>query len=230
MAKLQKYLFDTDFGAPRIAPVDMAAYVEDEMMEQEEEAPPPPPPTFSEEELALAREQAFEQGRQTGLQEAAQTLEQMVGMALGTAAHHLQAIAAAQAAETETMAQEAAVIAVTIVRKLHPEFARRYGVEEIENAVMDCLSHLDRLPKVSVKVAPALVEAVKEKAKGLAQQVSFDGKLSVVGDPALAPGDCRVEWGDGGAERDQSAVWAQIDQAVEAALGNLAQRTQEHQE
>jgi len=230
MAKLQKYLFDTDFGAPRIAPVDMAAYVEDEMMVEEEAPPPPPPPTFSEEELALAREQAFEQGRQTGAQEAAQTLQQMVGMAMASAAHHLQSLGAAQAAEAEKMAQEAAAVAVTIVRKLHPELARRYGVEEIENAVMDCLSHLDRLPKVTVKVAPSLVEAMKEKAKGLTAQASFDGKLAVVGDAGLAPGDCRVEWGDGGAERDQSAVWAQIDQAVEAALGNLARRTQEHQE
>jgi flagellar assembly protein FliH len=95
---------------------------------------------------------------------------------------------------------------------------------------LDCLTHLDRVPKVTVKVAPALVEAVKEKADGLVSQVSFDGKLAVVGDDALVPGDCRVEWGDGGAERDQSAMWAQIDQAVDAALGNLAQRTQEHQE
>jgi len=230
MAKLQKYLFDLDFGSPRIAPVDMAAHVEDEMMVEEEEAPPPPPPTFSEEELVLAREQAFEQGRQTGLQEAAQSLEQMVGMAMATAAHHLQAIGAAQAAETETLAQEAAAVAVSIVRKLHPEFARRYGVQEIESAVRDCLTHLDRLPKVTIKVTPALLEAVKEKAKGLAAQVHFDGKLAVVGDAALDLGDCRVEWGDGGAERDQSRVWAQIDQAVEAALGSLAARTEEHQE
>jgi flagellar assembly protein FliH len=231
MAKLQKYLFDTDFGAPRIAPVDMAVSVEDEPMdEQEEEAPPPPPQTFSEEELTLAREQAFEQGRQTGLQEAQQSLEQMVGMALATAAHHLQAIGAAQTAEAETIAQEAAAVAVSIVKKLHPDFARRYGVQEIESAVTDCLAHLDRLPKVTVKVAPALLEPVKEKAKGIAAQVHFDGKLAVIGDPTLALGDCRVEWGDGGAERDQSRMWGQIDQAVEAALGNLAARTEEHQE
>jgi len=100
MPKLQKYLFDTDFGTPRIAPVDMG-YAEDPMMmEMEEpEPPPPPPPTFSEEELTLAREQAYDQGRQAGHQEAAQSLEQMTGMALATAAHHLQALGAAQAAE-----------------------------------------------------------------------------------------------------------------------------------
>ena len=230
MAKLQKYLFDLDFGTPRIAPVDMAVNVDDEVMVEEQEEEAPPPPTFSEEDLTLAREQAYEQGRQTGLQEAQQSLEQMVGMAMATAAHHLAAIGAAQAADAEGLGKEAAAVAVAIVRKLHPEFARRYGVAEIESAVADCLAHLDRLPKVTIKVAPALLDAVKEKAKGLAAQVHFDGKLAVVGEASLTLGDCRVEWGDGGAERDQSRVWAQIDQAVEAALGNLAQRAGEHQE
>jgi flagellar assembly protein FliH len=172
----------------------------------------------------LARQQAYDQGRQAGHQEAAQSLEQMIGMALGTASHHLQALGAAVAADAEQLAQQAAAIAVTMVRKLHPEFVRRYGVDEIESAVADCLSHLDQVPKVTIKVAPALVEAVKEKTEGLAEQAAFDGKLGVVGDASLTPGDCRVEWGDGGAERDQSRAWAQIDQAVETALGALAQR------
>ena len=226
MAKLQKYLFDTDFGTPRIAPVDMG-YGEDAMVMEmvEEEPPPPPPPTFSEEELTLAREQAYEQGRQEGHQEAAQSLQQMVGMAMATAAHHLQGLSTAQAADAEEVARQGAAIAVAMVRKLHPEFARRFGLDEIEAAVLDCLRHLDRTPKVTIKVAPALAEAVKEKAEGLAGQAAFDGKLGVVGDASLAPGDCRVEWGDGGAERDQSRAWALIDQAVEAALGGLAQRT-----
>jgi len=226
MPKLQKYLFDTDFGTPRIAPVDMG-YAEDPMMmEMEEpEPPPPPPPTFSEEELTLAREQAYDQGRQAGHQEAAQSLEQMTGMALATAAHHLQALGAAQAADAEELARQSAAIATAMVRKLHPEFARRFGLAEIEAAVLDCLSHLDRTPKVTIKVAPEMAEAVKEKVEGLAERAAFDGKLGVVGDPSLAPGDCRVEWGDGGAERDQSRAWALIDQAVEAALGDLAQRT-----
>jgi flagellar assembly protein FliH len=87
------------------------------------------------------------------------------------------------------------------------------------------LRHLDRTPKVAIKVAPDLAGAVQEKIGGLAAQAAFDGKLGVVGDASLAPGDCRVEWGDGGAERDQSRAWAQIDQAVESALGALAQRT-----
>lgn len=225
MVKLQKFLFDTDFGMPRIAPVDMG-YAEDPVMEMVEEEPPaPPPPTFSEEELTLARQQAYDQGREAGHQEAAQSLEQMTGMALTTAAYHLQALGAAQAADSEEITRQGAAIAVALVRKLHPEFARRFGLEEIESAIVDCLRHLDRTPKVTVKVAPALVEAIREKIEGLARQATFDGRLGVAGDESLTPGDCRVEWNDGGAERDQSRAWAQIDQAVEAVLGALAQRT-----
>ena len=223
MAKIQKYLFDTDFGMPRIAAVDMGHAETVEVIE--EEPPPPPPPTFSEEELTLAREQAYDQGRQAGHQEAAQSLEQMIGMSLATAVHHLQNLGAAQAADAENVAKEAAAVAVAIVRKLHPEFARRYGLEEVEAAVLDCLRNLDRTPKVTLKVHPELVEAVKEKIEGLAERAAFDGKLGVVADGSLGPGDCRVEWGDGGAERDQSAVWSQVDQAVEAALGAVADRT-----
>ena len=223
MAKIQKYLFDTDFGMPRIAPVDMGLAETNEVIE-EEAPPPPPPPTFSEEELTLAREQAYDQGRQTGHQEAAQSLEQMIGMALATASHHLQSLGAAQAAEAEETAKQATAVAVTLVRKLHPEFARRYGLGEIAGAVLDCLRHLDRTPKVTIKVHPELVEAVKEKTEGLAERAAFDGKLGVVADGSLGPGDCRVEWGDGGAERDQSRMWEQIDHAVEAVLGALAER------
>jgi flagellar assembly protein FliH len=228
MVKLQKFLFDTDFGMPRIAPVEMG-YAEDPVMDmvEEEPPPPPPPPTFSEEELMLAREQAREQGRQTGHQEASQSMEQMVGMAMATAAHHLQGLGAAQAADAAEVERQAVSVALAIVRKLHPEFAARFGLEEIERALRDCLGHLDHTPKITIKVAPALVEAVTEKAEVMAARASFDGKVAVIADGSLGPGDCRVEWGDGGAERDQSRAWAQIDQAVEAVLGSLPQPTME---
>ena len=32
--------------------------------------------------------------------------------------------------------------------------------------------------------------------------------------PALAPGDCRIEWADGGLTRDRAAVAAAISEAV----------------
>jgi flagellar assembly protein FliH len=221
MVKMQKYLFDTDFGAPRINVVDIG-YPEEEPEEIVEAEPePPPPPTFTEEELGLARDQAFQAGRQAGVQEAAQALQQMVGMALASCAHHLQAINAAQTAANEALAKDAIAIALAVVKKLHPAFCRTHGTDEVAAAVADALANLDRVAKITVKVHPDLAGAVREKAEALVKEAGFEGKLMVTGDAAMAPGDCRLDWGDGGAERDAAQCWADIDKAVEAALGKL---------
>jgi len=221
MVKMQKYLFDTDFEAPRVNVVDMGT----EELQPEEvyqaEPEPPPPPTFSEEELGLARDQAFEAGRQQGLQEAAASLEQMVGMAMATCAHHLQGLSMAQHAANEALGRDAVAIALATVKKLHPAFAKSHGLAEIEAAIGDALGNLDRVARITVKVNPELVEPVKEKSEALASEVGFEGKLVVVGDAHMAPGDCRVEWGEGGVERDAARTWADIDKAVETALGKL---------
>jgi len=218
--KMQKYLFDTDFGAPRIAVVDMG-YADEEPEEMVEAEPEPPPPTFTEEELGLARDQAFAAGRQAGLQEAAQALQQMVGMAMATCAHHLQGLGAAQNAANEALSRDAIAIALAVVKKLHPAFCRSHGVEEIEAAVADALGNLDRVARITVKVHPDLVELVREKSEALVAEAGFEGKLVVVGDAAMPPGDCRLDWGDGGAERDAASCWTDIEKAVEAALGKL---------
>jgi flagellar assembly protein FliH len=219
MVKLQKYLFDTDFGTPRIAAVDMT-YVEDEDL-PEPEPDLPPPPTFSEEELALARDQAFEAGRQQGLQEAAAALDQMVGMAMAGCAHYLQALGAEQHRANEEMVKDSVAVAVAIVHKLHPEFARLHGMAEIEAALTECLSNVDRVPKITIKVHPDLVAEIQKKCASLASQASFEGKLIVASDSLLALGDCRLDWGDGGAERSTARSWADIDHIVATTLGTL---------
>jgi flagellar assembly protein FliH len=116
--KPQKFLFDTDFSIPRIVVMEAEIADDGETVE-----PPvveaPPPPTFSEEELVLAREQAFEAGRQAGLHEAATALDQMVGMALATAAHHLQALSGAQATANDAIANDAVAVALAVLRKPH---------------------------------------------------------------------------------------------------------------
>ncbi len=33
-------------------------------------------------------------------------------------------------------------------------------------------------------------------------------------DPAMSPGDCRIEWADGGVARDRAATLATIDELV----------------
>ena len=84
MSRDKKFLFDQHiFDAP----------------EEEEiaEVLPPPPPTFSEDELAAAKDMAFEQGRIQGQKEQVESREQFVAVTLDTVARNFSKLFAAEA-------------------------------------------------------------------------------------------------------------------------------------
>jgi flagellar assembly protein FliH len=42
-----------------------------------------------------------------------------------------------------------------------------------------------------------------------------------LGDESLKPGDCRIEWAQGGMIRDREQIWAAIETAIGQALVEL---------
>jgi flagellar assembly protein FliH len=217
MTTLRKYLFDVDFGARPSAA--KAAEAQAEALALADEPEEELPPTFTEEELALAREQALEAGRRAGVQEAEAGTERLVANALAAIGNQLKGLANAQQAANDERLKQSVAVAVTVMRKLHPEMSRRGSLDEIAAVVRDCLSQIDEDVRVTIRVNPAHIDHIREHAERSAASVSFDGKMIFTADQRLAPGDCRVEWGDGGAERDQARIWAEIDRLVARASG-----------
>ncbi len=71
-----------------------------------------------------------------------------------------------------------------------------------------------------IRIADALLDPLRERLDEVAAKAAFDGKVVLLADEALAPSDVRVEWADGGAERDTGRLWAEIDQVLERNLGD----------
>jgi flagellar assembly protein FliH len=69
-------------------------------------------------------------------------------------------------------------------------------------------------PLVTVRIATDIHGTAKEQIEEIARAGGFDGRLAVISDDNLAPGDCRVEWADGGVIRDSSATTSAIDETV----------------
>lgn len=217
MSKLQKYLFELSFDAPE-EKVEAGLRLDGQMLDEPIEELPPPP-TYSEEELTLARDQAFEGGRQAGFQEAEASTERRMATALEALAAQLAVIKAAQDEANDLMMKDAVTVAVAVMRKLAPEWIRRNGLDEIENVVQQCLAQIDKDIRVTIRTNPLECDAVRDRAQRVALETSFDGKLIFSPDSRVNPGDCRLDWGDGGAERDQARIWAEIDAIVARALG-----------
>lgn len=214
MAQLKKYLFDRDFGMPRLHHEAEVA----ETVVIEEPPPPPPPPSFSEEELEAARVAAYAEGRESGLRDSATAAERRQADALSAIAEGLRQLVAAHQAAEDRRQREAMELALAALRRLHPELARREGLDEIAGVVRECLLRLDGVVRVTVRVNPDQIEAVRGEAGRVAEETAFPGKLLFTPDAHLGVGDCRVEWGNGGAERDQKQLWAEIDAIIARAF------------
>jgi len=220
MAALKKYMFDLDFDAldkelPQMPEMELPAEGEAVL----EEAPPPP--TYSQFDLEEAQRIAFAQGHDAGVKEAAEVTERRNAEALVALAKGFTGLMAAQREAIESMRRETVLLAQTVLKKLHPEMARRYGVEGIGGVIHECLMQVEEAARLTVRVHPDLIEGVRVEAARVAEEAEFDGKILFVADAKLALGDCRVEWGNGGADRDQALLWSEIDAIVARAVDGM---------
>ena len=182
-----------------------------------------PPPTFSEEELAAARAAGYAEGEATAQQAAAAateariagTVEHLAGIIPGLAADRDQAVTA--------VSHEAARLAHAMVRRLMPELARRYRLEEIEAVVIDSIDKALDQPRIIIRAPADLTPYLGDRLETVARQYGFAGRVIVLADPTLGPSDVRVEWGDGGAERCVQRAWNDIEAVVARVIEKLEQ-------
>ncbi len=60
---------------------------------------------------------------------------------------------------------------------------------------------------------------LEERLKEVFVRASFQGSYSVITDYELQPGDCRLEWDGGGAERNEARIWRDIREVVASNFG-----------
>ncbi len=194
----EKFLFGTRFDDP---------VLEDDGVDSEETA------------REKARTALVEEGRQAGLAEARQETGQHAADALARLPDALTAIASAREVVCEEIAGQAAEVAVAIVRKSLPALAKREAVDEIMALIRDSVRDLMEEPRIVVRVNDALLDAIREQAEPALAEAGFAGDVVLLAEPGFAAGDCRVEWAEGGAERDSRRIWSEINNAVKRVTG-----------
>ena len=232
MAVVRKFLFDNDFGAPE-TPASGAASapggakgagkaVGKPLSRPEPPHPAPPPaPMFSEAEMQgacdLARRQGEEAGIARGKADAVAVFDKQVAATLGGIAQQAAAIAKATEAQADAAARSLDV-AMAIVKKLFPALAARNGIAEIEEILTHCLASLKQEPRLVAYVSAAQLDALQGRLSELTAANGFEGRVVLIGDDKMADSDCRVEWADGGVERDSNQIWRTIEEAINRYL------------
>jgi flagellar assembly protein FliH len=221
---VRKYLFERSFDPVEAAPEPEP---EPELVETPEPveliAEEPAPPTFSEAELAAARAAGYADGEAAGREAATgatetkltELMQQIAGYVPGLANDRDQAVSA--------VSHEAARLAHAMVRRMLPELARRYRVEEIEAVVIDSLGKALDLPRILIRAPADLAGYLGDRLETVARQHGFAGRVVVLSDKSLGPSDVKVEWGDGGAERCVQRAWSDLEATVQRVVAKLEQ-------
>lgn len=192
-----RFLFDTDFAAPKGRAAAPTVALDDH-------------------ETAIAEAEAS--GYRRGEAEGRRASREADAARLTAAIEVLGAQVAMMIADADARAAEAeaasVALALAFARKLSGAAVSRFPLAEIEAAAAACFAELRGAPHLVARVAPDFVEGVRSTLTAAAQERGFTGRLIVLGDPDVADGDARLEWADGGVVRDAAAVAAALDRAI----------------
>jgi len=224
MPAVQKFLFDLDFDGPSFAPGEIGLPGNDVpgAAAKPDAAPAPEPaPGYGDEDLAAARAEGYVAGRAEAFAEAEAQRESQTARALAAITEGLRTLLADGEQRHVAVQRDAVALMQAVIRKVAPSLARRAALDEVASFTLDCLRDAFDEPRVVLRVPDALFDAVQRDVTPRAASAGFAGKIVILADDTLAPCDCRVEWADGGAERDFARVWQDIDAAIVRTLDAL---------
>ena len=188
-----KYLFEDDFAAAKPA-----------------SAKPMVALATHEAELARVQTEAY----RNGLTAAEAKIEGRAAAASERIAQNIAALAQGLKAIEARLEANAVEVAFVVARKLAPELLAAEPFADIAALASSCFRQLIAAPHVVVRIAEQIYEVAHKRLEEIARLHGFEGRLVVLAEPGMAPGDCRIEWADGGLARDRAATEAAIGEAV----------------
>ncbi len=222
MSQTARYLFDLDFSAPPEPVVE----------EQIEEVPPEPMITVAEHErlLAEARAAAFAEGEATARNERdLLASEQRIAL-------EKEIVEEVSMVYTEvgTLMQRLERDASNLAFAFASRFAEKLVAQEPKGEIMALLNQimapLRKTPHISIRLNDAVAEDIKTAVDQQMNELGFSGTLTILPDPAIMPGDCSVEWVDGGIGRNMRRAIRQVEQLLTDHFAHVPEAPEDHEE
>ncbi len=216
----EKYGPAVEVKIPKKVPAkDSAKNAEDTEAGAPDAPPPPPPKIYTEADLEAAKEDGYVQGHTAALEEAETAREHYTADALNLISTALGELTEHQDKANADLGQTAMRMVYAIIEKVVPQHAQDSAIESVEALVREVLPLVYEEPKLTVRTHTMIAEDVQKHLNEICKKSNFNGEMSVVPDYELQPGDCRVEWSGGGADRNEDRLWKEIRTIVEENIG-----------
>ena len=211
MSASSKFLFDTEFSGQ--SHVRKKAAVE----------PEAPPAVYTEEDKERLCAEAYQSGLMSGKQEALGGVEASTAEVLNVMGSQLQQIAQSHSSQIDNIRCEAASLALAIAKKLAPALIARQPEAEVLKMVEGCLEDLHDEPRIVLRASEPVCDALADRISDLTQASGFQGKVILLPDDTKTNSDCRIEWADGGVERELSDTLVKLEEIVNRFISTGSQ-------
>ena len=181
----------------------------------------PSPEEIRKAQIEAAREEGYVQGHTAALEEAETAREHYIADAMNLIAQGIDKLGDQQREAYTELANDAYRMVFAIVRKLLPPVAHNHAAETIGEFVREVLPLVSSEAKLVVRAHNMITADLEARLKPISERAGFRGSLVVVPDYELQPGDSRIEWDGGGAERDEARILREIRAAIAATLGDI---------
>ncbi len=219
MPVVEKFLFDRIFD--ELEPIKVAKPIDGGIEDKSLLMPEPEIeiPTYSEEDVAQARQEGLNAGKEEARAETLNGIEMKISDSLDVIGNRLANLNQIQADSIARISEDAASLAFAVAKKIFPVLNEKGALEEVTTVIEDVLQRLVQEPRISIKVAIEQSEKIKERVDNYVQEKGFDGNISVIGEENLSPGDVTIEWSDGSASRNSASLIEEIDDIIAQNVG-----------
>ena len=216
MSAAEKFMFDLTFDN-EVDPSQETETNDENIIEDQE--PEIIVPTFSEEEVEIARQQGYEAGKEEGLAATTEILTKQINETLIKIDEKLIPAFQKQDSMNHEISRAAHSLAISICKKMMPAMAKQNSFGEVEKVIEEVFSKALEVPRITIVVHADMVEAIELRLKELAEEREFKGRIHVKANKATESSDCRVDWANGGIERNTNELWANITSILNRNIG-----------
>lgn len=154
-------------------------------------------PKYTDDQLALARSAAFNDGKRAGLAEAQSGIEKEIQQILVKIDDHIAKLFAVESVRYERYEAEAVHLSYHIIRKIFPLLFNQIGEEHLQQLIANVIAEQKSIADMHITVhsdiAPTLDQYLDKLPERLAKSVK------VIPSSTLPRNDCNIGWDYGGA-------------------------------
>lgn len=211
MVHAARYLFDLDFSAPPEPIIE----------EEVEVAPPEPTITVAEHErlLAKAEKKAFEKGKKEAMDNREQLAIEKSTALQGQLIEEISMIYTEVGHLMKRIERDASKLSLAFASQFASRLVAREPEVEVMGLLNQLLAPLRQIPHITIRLNEEIADKVRAIVDQQMQELGFEGTLNILPDPAIMPGDCEVEWADGGISRNLKAAIHQAEELLDEHFG-----------